>query len=233
MNQLCAWAIGFLSAIEGTISVPSLWQYIESVGGTRSHYGLCIAAFAFFRVAAMGAFGIWVDHRRYREVWCVSLLVSMLAGFIYSAAPTYGVGCIIAGRSILGAMSAASVAQQAFVSTNTSLADRTKYMSINTLVSNILTTAGPVFNLLPVMLPEFDLHVFGKTWVFNSYTWVGCFLFHGQLATFCFILRYFKEPERKQRRKAAPLAPCGSETAVRTQSNPHHSLISRGGGGQL
>ena len=25
-NMLCAWAIGLLSAIEGTISVPSLWQ---------------------------------------------------------------------------------------------------------------------------------------------------------------------------------------------------------------
>ena len=48
--------------------------------------------------------------------------------------------------------------------------------------------------------------------MFNSYTWVGYFLFCGQLATFCFILRYFEEPERKVRRKAPPLAPCVSET---------------------
>ena len=58
----------------------------------------------------------------------------MAAGFIYSAAPTGGVGCIIADRALLGAMSAQSVATQAFVSTNTSLADRTRYMSVNTLV---------------------------------------------------------------------------------------------------
>ena len=25
-NMLCAWAIGLLSEVEGTISVPSLWQ---------------------------------------------------------------------------------------------------------------------------------------------------------------------------------------------------------------
>lgn len=40
-NLLCAWSIGFLSAIEGTISVPSLWQYIDSLGGTHEDYGYC------------------------------------------------------------------------------------------------------------------------------------------------------------------------------------------------
>ena len=169
-NLLCAWSIGFVSAIEGTISVPSLWQYIDSLGGTHEDYGYCIAAFAFFRVAAMGLFGMWVDRRSYREVWVVSLLISMAAGFVYSAGPTVGVGAVIAGRSILGAMSAQSVAQQAFVSTNTSLADRTKYMSINTLVSNVLTTAGPVFNLLIVALPHFTIHIFGRAVVFNNFT---------------------------------------------------------------
>lgn len=211
-NLLCAWSIGFLSAIEGTISVPSLWQYIDSLGGTHEQYGYCIAAFALFRVSAMGLFGMWVDARSYKEVWVVSLLVSMVAGFVYSSGPTFGVGVVVAGRSILGAMSAQSVAQQAFVSTNTSLADRTKYMSINSLVSNVLTAAGPVFNLVIVALPRFTVHIFGVDFVFNSYTWVGYFLFVGQVATLCFILRYFEEPERKERRKAPTLQPCGSTT---------------------
>ena len=73
-------------------------------------------------------------------------------------------------QCILGAMSAQSVATQAFVSTNTSLADRTKYMSINSLVSNVLTAAGPVFNLLIVALPHFTVRVFGLDFVFNSFT---------------------------------------------------------------
>lgn len=169
-NLLCAWSIGFLSAIEGTISVPSLWQYIDSLGGTHEDYGYCIAAFALFRVAAMGLFGMWVDCRSYREVWVVSLLISMIAGFVYSAGPTFGVWAVVAGRSILGGMSAQSVATQAFVSTNTSLADRTKYMSINSFVSNVLTAAGPVFNLLIVALPHFTVHAFGMDVVFNSFT---------------------------------------------------------------
>lgn len=118
----------------------------------------------------MGLFGMWVDVRTYKEVWVVSLLISMVAGFVYSAGPAFGVGSVLAGRSILGAMSAQSVATQAFVSTNTSLADRTKYMSINSFVSNVLTAAGPVFNLLIVTLPHFTIRVFGIDAVFNSFT---------------------------------------------------------------
>jgi hypothetical protein len=51
-NLCCAWAIGFLTAIEGTIIVPSLWFYIKSLGGTHHHYGLAISGFAVFRLGA-------------------------------------------------------------------------------------------------------------------------------------------------------------------------------------
>ena len=109
-NMLCAWAIGLLSAVEGTISVPSLWQYVESIGGDHSDYALCISGFALFRVLAMGVFGMWVDSRPYKEVWAISLLISMLGGWIYAAGPTLGVWAVVIGRAILGAMSAQSVA---------------------------------------------------------------------------------------------------------------------------
>ena len=211
LNLFCCWSYGFLTAIEGTVSVPSMWLYVQSLGGGHSEYGLAIASFAFFRLAAMGVFGMWVDARTYKEVYVVSLLVAMSGGLIYAAAPTLGLWAIVAGRSIMGAMSACSVATQAFVSTNTSLADRTKYMSINTLVSNVLTLAGPVFNLFLVLLPEFDLRIGRYIWVFNSYTWVGYFLFCGQWAVLTFILCCFHEPPRKARRKPPPLTPCGSE----------------------
>ena len=160
----------------------------------------------------MGVFGMWVDSRPYKEVWAISLLISMFGGWIYAAGPTLGVWAVVVGRAILGAMSAQSVAQQAFMSTNTSLADRTKYMSVNTLVSNSLTVMGPIFNLGIVYLPHFEFHLFGARFVFNNFTWVGYCLFLGQLAVLLFILKKFEEPERKARRKATPLAPCGSET---------------------
>ena len=33
----------------------------------------------------MGVFGMWVDSRPYKEVWAVSLLISMFGGWIYAA----------------------------------------------------------------------------------------------------------------------------------------------------
>ena len=49
---------------------------------------------------------------------------------------------VIIGRCLLGATSAESVATQAFVATNTKPVDRRRFMSINTLVSQVLTIAG-------------------------------------------------------------------------------------------
>ena len=59
-NLFCVWSISFLSAIDGTVAVPSLWRYIESLGGSEEYYGLCVSAFAVARVAFMGVFGLWV-----------------------------------------------------------------------------------------------------------------------------------------------------------------------------
>ena len=86
---------------------------------------------------------------------------------IYASGPALGLWAVVAGRCILGAMSACSVATQSYVSTNTSVEDRTRYMSINTLVSNTLTAAGPLFNLLIVNLPRSQLALAGQTVVFN------------------------------------------------------------------
>lgn len=140
----------------------------------------------------------------------MSLVTSMLAGLIYAAAPTVGLWAIAASRALLGMMSAQSVATQAFVSRNTSMADRTRYMSINTLVSNSLTLAGPAFNALILLLPEFTLELGSREWVFNSYTWVGYFLLTGQLIVLVFILFCFREPARQQYRKPPPLGKVGN-----------------------
>jgi len=206
LNLFCAWSIGFLAAVEGTVSVPSLWKYVESLGGTRRDYGMAISIFAIGRVAAMGMFGMWVDRRTYKEVYVVSLLISMFSGFLYASAPTVGLWALLVGRGLLGAMSAQTVATQAFISRNTSLRDRTRYMSINVLVSNTLTLGGPAFNFIIVALPEFEVELGQRRMVFNRYTWVGYFLLCGQLAVLAFIVCCFKEPHKGPFRRPHPMS---------------------------
>ena len=175
-NLFCVWSISFLSAIDGTVAVPSLWRYIESLGGSEEYYGLCVSAFAVARVAFMGVFGLWVDRRPFREVFAVSLAVGVLASAVYARADV-GLPLVLAGRFILGATSAVSVAARAFVSSQTTAADRTKYMSINTAIANSLSICGPAFNLAIVALPRARVALGGATaLVFDHFTYVGHFL---------------------------------------------------------
>lgn len=204
-NLLCVWSIGFLAAIEGTISVPSLWAYVQSLGGTHHIYGLCIAVFAIGRLASMGAFGIWVNRRPFKEVLVVSLLCSMISGILYAWGPTFGLWSVVVGRGILGAMSSSTVATQTYVSKHTRPADRTKYMSINVLVTNTLTVAGPAFNLIIVMLPRFSIQVGSLTFYFDNFTWVGYFLCAFQILLVMVVVFVFVEPqEQNSTRAAAP-----------------------------
>ena len=209
-NLFCVWSISFLSAIDGTVAVPSLWRYIESLGGSEEYYGLCVSAFAVARVAFMGVFGLWVDRRPFREVFAVSLAVGVLASAVYALAPTFGLPLVLAGRFILGATSAVSVATQAFVSSQTTAADRTKYMSINTAIANSLSICGPAFNLAIVALPRARVALGGATaLVFDHFTYVGHFLALAQagvLAAFC---ASFVEPPRKPRRAPRALGALG------------------------
>lgn len=200
LNLFCAWSIGFLTAIEGTVSTPSLWLYCQSLGGSKSYYTTCIMAFPMGRLAMMGIFGMWTDMRPYKEVFVISLLISMSSGVLYASGPTLGMWVLPVARAVLGAMSCQSVATQAFVSQNTAPSERTKYMSINNVVTSSLNICGPAFNFILVALPNFEISIGISKVVFNSFTWVGWFLFLIQLLCMLFILFCFTEPAKRVER---------------------------------
>lgn len=204
------WAISFLTAIDGTVAIPSLWRYIESLGGDEEYYGTCVSIFAIARVICMGPFGIWVDNRPFREIFATSLVLSMVASVIYAMGPTVGIHALLVSRFLLGGTSAVSVATQAFVSEHTSKAERTKYTSINSAIITSLSVCGPVFNLVIVALPEAHYHL-GKQFPleFTDYTWVGYFLCACQGIVLIGFLHFFTEPTRVDRRKPKSLGQVG------------------------
>ena len=101
------------------MAIPSLWRYLESMGGSEMFYGVCVSAFAVARVAFMGPYGLWVDRSPYKQVFTISLIAGMFASLVYALAPTLGIYCVMWSRFILGGTSAMSVATQAFVSSQT------------------------------------------------------------------------------------------------------------------
>mmetsp|Transcript_49164 Transcript_49164/g.115587 ORF Transcript_49164/g.115587 Transcript_49164/m.115587 type:complete len:472 (+) Transcript_49164:43-1458(+) len=209
LNLLCAWCIGCMIAVEGTLSVPSLLGYVESLGGDKHVYGLCAGCFSMARLLCMGFYGFWVDRRPYKEVFAVSLGASIFASLLYAAAPSLGLWAVLASRAALGATAAQGVATQAFTARNTSLADRTHYMGIFVLVANTLTLAGPALNLFIVWLPRFTLHLGPISLVFDNFTWVGYFLMLLQLPALLFVRRAFQEPLRRPPAPPPHLGPVG------------------------
>ena len=119
-----------------------------------------------------------------------------------------------------------SVATQAFVANHTSLADRTRYMSINTAINNSLSCCGPVFNVLIYALPQRTeslefVGVRNRVYVFNHFTYVGYFVCVAQFLILVAVAVAFTEPPRAPRkvelawerdappRPSAPLGPLG------------------------
>lgn len=197
--------------MDSTVTVPSLWGYVDSLGGTYGYYGWTVAAFALGRLLFMGVFGAWSDTRPFREVFTWSLGLGMLCCLLYALAPTLGLWSIWVSRALLGCTTSVSVSTQAYVASNTSVADRTRYMSINAILSGTLVMLGPAFNVFLVALPEGTVSIGSLKIVFNSYTQVGYFLFFAQLVVLMLVLLRFKEPtEQVAQRKPAPLGPVGS-----------------------
>lgn len=212
-NLFCVWSIGFLAAIESSVSQPSLWLYVDSLGGSKRFYTVCIASFALGRFACMGIFGMWADKSHFKDVFSISLGIAMLSGILYALAPSfpepYGLYTLPIARGVLGAMSCQTVATQAFVSQHTAPADRLRYMTINNMVSNTLSILGPAFNLIIVNLPMGEFTLGGFKLVFNSYTWVGWFLLFCQTLCLIFIHWKFTEPtDRQWQRAGIPLEGC-------------------------
>jgi hypothetical protein len=208
-NLLCAYSLSFVTAIEGTISQPSLWLYVQSLGGSEAFYAVCVMCFPLGRGAFMGIFAMWTQRRTYQEVWLVSLCIGMLSGILYSLAPSLGLWTIPVGRAVLGAMSCQTVTTQGYVATHTSPKERTAAMTINTQAQSALSIAGPAFNVFLLWLPRFSVWIAGQEIVFNNYTWVGWFLFICQGICLCSLVIFYKEPERAEAVAATEIGPCG------------------------
>lgn len=201
INMFCCWSVGFLTAIDGTISQPSMWKYVQSLNGSSVDYSMCIMAFPICRFAFMGVYAGWAERRPYKEVFVVSAVLSMLSGLLYALGPTFdGIWPVLVARGILGATSCQSLVTQAFISRHTTKEERTSKMSINSLVSSTLKVCGPGFNGFLVKLPVGVLSMGVAQMVFNSYTWVGYFMMVAQAMALIFVCACFEEPEVRARK---------------------------------
>lgn len=205
-NVWVIFATTFASAVEGTIVIPSLWLYVDSLGGSVSFYGSLIAAFWLARVPSLLLFGVWVDRAPFCQVLSAGLLLGVLGAVLYATAPLavgafghWGLAWLLVSRVCIGAGSGMSAASQAFFATETPVELRTQYMGYNLTFQRLVTPSGPALNLAFVFLPQIGLsHGLTpvKSPLLSKYTYVGYFLCFLNLALLLYLRCRFVEPPR-------------------------------------
>ena len=65
---VAAFVLAFLSSIDDAVVLPSLWAYLQQLGGGEGDYGRCTLGYYSARVVAMPFVGAWCDRRPLKEV---------------------------------------------------------------------------------------------------------------------------------------------------------------------
>ena len=206
-NLACVWSASLLTAVESAVVAPSLWRYVESLGGGARAYGACATAHALCRVLAIGPVGFWVDRRPFREVFIAGLALSLGASLAHALAPALGRGALVASRAAAGAASAVSVGAQAYVAAHVPPAARARWQAAHAAAASALALCGPAFHLLATALPAGDAPIsplLGLTLELSPRTWPALALFALQgLALAGFAAAFVEPPPRAKRPRAA------------------------------
>lgn len=56
-------SVYLLGSIEYGIIMPSLWTYLQSLDGSQTQLGFCLASFSSARLLALPLVGFWADRR--------------------------------------------------------------------------------------------------------------------------------------------------------------------------
>ncbi|KAK7496587.1 hypothetical protein BaRGS_00012239, partial [Batillaria attramentaria] len=148
----------FLSAVTFTITMSTIWPYLQVVDNeaTPSLLGWVVAAYSLGQLMASPLFGAWSTRRRSaREPLVVSLLLQVAANFFYAYVPSMsgngGLYLAIA-RTLMGFASGNAAVVRAYVSGATNLGERTSAMANVSIFQSVGFILGPVVQTILVFV---------------------------------------------------------------------------------
>jgi len=77
-------------AIDYSMIMPTGWQYVDSLGGSKLFYGATIAAFPIGRIVFMMPIGAWSDKRGFFAPFRTANAIGLLGGLVYGLASALG-----------------------------------------------------------------------------------------------------------------------------------------------
>ena len=179
--------------IDMSVTLPSLWLYIQSLGGSKTTYGTAGAVANAVGFVAAPLFGWLSDRVSSKGIIVFSLVLQGLGGLVYSSAALFphpaagsassggelgpgdytGPYLVIVARFLIGLASGSGATARAYLTRQSDAADKTANLGMAAVSWRIGLVVGPVINVGIVHLPNGTL--FGL--VFTNLTWVGYFIF--------------------------------------------------------
>ncbi|KAJ1422194.1 major facilitator superfamily domain-containing protein [Ochromonadaceae sp. CCMP2298] len=124
------------------IMFPTLWLLVLSLGGTRFHQGLAVAAFSGGRIVSSPLFGRYSETHGYRPVLIACNLCIFLGTLLYISANS--IWMLILAQCCIGFGAGSLGVTRSYVADHTEKADRTEYLAYLTAVQYAGFTVTPI-----------------------------------------------------------------------------------------
>lgn len=134
--------------MEYAILMPTVWSYIQSVGGSKFLLGVAISSFSVARMILFIFIGAWLDKRGFKEPYAFSFTCGIIGSFLYGfAGRANSVWFIVAGRILVGIGAASSTLNESYITTVFSSKERTKQLAIFDGTQVVGMALGPALNV--------------------------------------------------------------------------------------
>eukprot|EP00471_Norrisiella_sphaerica_P008585 CAMPEP_0184502710 /NCGR_PEP_ID=MMETSP0113_2-20130426/51066_1 /TAXON_ID=91329 /ORGANISM="Norrisiella sphaerica, Strain BC52" /LENGTH=485 /DNA_ID=CAMNT_0026892011 /DNA_START=62 /DNA_END=1519 /DNA_ORIENTATION=- len=195
----------FAMGIEYAILMPTVWRYVQSVGGSQTYLGILLSGFSFTRTLSFVFVGYWSDRRPMREPFIFSFLIGAVGNFIYGiAGGLNSYPMMLFGRLIAGIGAANTTLNQSYIARTSSPDQRTKLMSLCRGCAILGIAAGPVLNLFLLRLD--DVHACNGRFCLDSMTSAGYIMVCVNVCLGVLFMLFFTEPPPQARDSSRSLS---------------------------
>eukprot|EP00467_Chlorarachnion_reptans_P004972 CAMPEP_0114517266 /NCGR_PEP_ID=MMETSP0109-20121206/17797_1 /TAXON_ID=29199 /ORGANISM="Chlorarachnion reptans, Strain CCCM449" /LENGTH=495 /DNA_ID=CAMNT_0001697765 /DNA_START=38 /DNA_END=1525 /DNA_ORIENTATION=+ len=186
-------ATTFAMGVEYAILMPTVWKYVQSVGGSKAYLGILLAGFSATRTIAFVFVGWWSDRRAMREPFMFSFFIGAIGNLLYGlAGGLNSFPVMMLGRLVAGVGAASTTLNQSYIARASSSDQRTRLMSLTRGCSILGIAAGPVMNLLLLRLD--DEKICTGRFCLNSMTSAGYVMVVVNLLLCLLFAMFFVEP---------------------------------------
>jgi MFS family permease len=196
-------SLQFLGAIGFTMVLPSLWPYLQSMGGDSMHLGLTVAAYSLGQFMASPVAGFLYNRLPSGVVFALLIALDACGNLAYALVRS--VWTIIIARFVVGLAASSTAVCRAWSSDATHPASRLTVMSLVNVAQALAFIVGPSIGGLAGSNSEFQIR--WKIFLFNAYTWPGYIAVFMDIVQVLLLIFLFREcirvKEIKWSKKAA------------------------------